>query len=155
MQVRLRIHPSHTWLSSRARRGHFVVLHHNSGHFLESVLKEPQNRHRRRRQVDVDEVGKPMSTMSTWRLCRCPLSGSGVEELEAVPLPFSKVRKKRLTYSCKSAFLMHGVRDSNPRPSVLETDILPTKLTPCASFVWFVCLSPLIFERTFAQCAGR
>ena len=25
----------------------------------------------------------------------------------------------------------HGVRDSNPRPSVLETDILPTKLTPC------------------------
>ena len=24
----------------------------------------------------------------------------------------------------------HGVRDSNPRPSVLETDILPTKLTP-------------------------
>lgn len=27
--------------------------------------------------------------------------------------------------------LLHRVRDSNPRPSVLETDILPTKLTLC------------------------
>ena len=30
---------------------------------------------------------------------------------------------------------LHGVRDSNPRPSVLETDILPTKLTPCVGYV--------------------
>ena len=39
-------------------------------------------------------------------------------------------------------FFLHGVRDSNPRPSVLETDILPTKLTPC---VGYVCLQYWLF----------
>ncbi len=65
-----------------------------TGLFPESVPKEPQNRPRRRRQVDVVEVGKPMSTMSIWWLCRYPLGEIGVVELEAVPLPFSKTRKK-------------------------------------------------------------
>ena len=46
--------------------------------------------------------------------------------------PKRKDTKKTETFI---SVLLHRVRDSNPRPSVLETDILPTKLTLCKAMV--------------------
>ena len=81
------------------------------------------HRHRRHRQTDIDDVDLEVVSLPFRRHWRGGIGNCAVVVFKGT--------KKRLTYSCKSAFLMHGVRDSNPRPSVLETDILPTKLTPC------------------------
>ena len=94
--------------------------------------------YRKNPKIDIVDVGEPMSTRSANRRRRCRFGGCVVTLWAALEWWHWKLCRcrfqryeKRLTYSCKSAFLMHGVRDSNPRPSVLETDILPTKLTPC------------------------
>ena len=49
--------------------------------------------------------------------------------------PIRKFYLSRIVRMKRIEGCLHGVRDSNPRPSVLETDILPTKLTPCAVLI--------------------
>ena len=53
-------------------------------------LPQPPNRHRRRRCVDVDDVGKPTSTMSILRFLHKPEGGCYTEEDEGVHLQRSQ-----------------------------------------------------------------
>jgi hypothetical protein len=46
-------------------------------------------------------------------------------------------------YVSKKIFVLHGWRGSNSRPSVLETDIQPTKLQPCMIIVTSMGIEPI------------
>ena len=41
------------------------------------------------------------------------------------------IRSSKIDEIKKKTYAWQGLRDSNPRPSVLETDALPTELNPC------------------------
>lgn len=54
-------------------------LKKNAEHLLKIVISQPQNRHRRRRLTDVDDIDLPTSTMSILSLCSRVI-GFDVEE---------------------------------------------------------------------------
>ena len=72
------------------------------------VISQPQNRHRRRRQVDVDDVGQPTSTMSIWRMYGRVIRFHDEESHEAMTFP-------EKTYSREKS-IQKGVNEFRLRP---------------------------------------
>ena len=71
-------------------------LKKNAEHLLKIVISQPQNRHRRRRLTDVDDIDLPTSTMSIWRMYGRVIRFHDEESHEAMTFPEKHIHEKRV-----------------------------------------------------------
>lgn len=74
----------------------FTFSKENAEHPLKIVISQPQNRHRRRRLTDVDDIDLPTSTMSILSLCSRVIGFDVEESHKAMTFPEKYIHEKRV-----------------------------------------------------------